>query len=118
MFYSLLKQTGTTFAEYQNFEEIKPKIVIGNDCWIGDRVYLIGGVNVGDGAVILSGAVVTKDIPPYSIVGGVPARVLKYRYDEETINYLLKVKWWNKPIDWIKNNWELFSDMDKFKDNV
>lgn len=67
---------------------------IGNDVWIGDHVVVMGGVKIGDGAVIGSGAVVTKDVPPYAIVGGVPAKVIKYRFDEETIRELLDLKWW------------------------
>lgn len=60
---------------------------IGSDCWIGTGVFLVGGIVIGNGAVVLAGAVVTKDVPPYAIVGGVPARILRYRYDEETINF-------------------------------
>lgn len=70
-------------------------VVIGNDVWIGCRAVIMAGIKIGDGAVIASGAVVTKDVPPYAVVGGVPAKVLKYRFDEKTINRLLNVKWWD-----------------------
>lgn len=70
-------------------------VIIGNDVWIGCRAIIMAGVTIGDGAVIGSGAVVTKDVPPYSVVGGAPAKIIKYRFDEETIQRLLKVKWWN-----------------------
>lgn len=70
-------------------------VLIGNDVWIGCRAVIMAGVTIGDGAVIGAGAVVTKDIPPYAIVGGVPAKIIKYRFDEKTIHRLLKVKWWN-----------------------
>ena len=60
-------------------------------------------------------AVVTKDVPPYAIVGGIPAKVIGYRYDEETIDFLLKIKWWNNDINWFKENWELLCDLDKLK---
>lgn len=118
--FSLAKQTGYTFAESQNFEELryaedKYPVVIGNDCWIGQRVSIISGATIHDGAVVLAGAIVTKDVPPYAIVGGVPAKVIGYRYDDETIQFLLKVKWWNKPVQLLKENWELFSDLNKFK---
>ena len=68
-----------------------------------------------DGAVVLAHAVVTKDVPPYAIVGGVPAKVIGYRYDEDTIDFLLKVKWWNKDKKWFKEHWELLCDIDKMK---
>lgn len=115
MFFSLRKQTGKTFAKKQLFEELKEPIEIGHDCWIGQRVFIVGGVKIGIGAVVLAGAVVTKDVPPYSIVGGVPAKVLKYRYDDDTIKFLLKSEWWNRPIDWLEANYELFCDIDEFK---
>lgn len=67
---------------------------IGNDVWIGDRVVIMSGVKIGDGAIVAAGAVVTKDVPPYAIVGGIPARVIKYRFDEKTIHRLLDLQWW------------------------
>lgn len=115
LFYSLKKQAMVTFATYQRFDEIKLGLQIGNDCWIGVRAFLSPGVKIGDGAVVLPGAVVTKDVPPYAIVGGVPARVLKYRYDEETIAWLLKVKWWDRPVDWLRSHWELLGDLEALK---
>lgn len=75
--------------------EMYKQTCIGNDVWIGHGVVIKGGVTVSDGAVIGAGAVVTKDIPPYSIVVGVPAKVIGYRFDQETINLLLKSAWWN-----------------------
>ena len=116
MFFSLKKQTGITFAKEQLFDEMRAPITIGNDCWIGQRAFFVGGLSIGDGAVVLAGAVVTKDVPPYAIVGGVPAKVLKYRYDEETIKFLLEKKWWNMPIEWLKENSALLCDIDKLKE--
>lgn len=115
MFFSLLKQSMVTFAKEQRFKEMLPPVKIGNDCWIGNHVQIVGGKVIGDGAVVLSGAVVTHDVPPYAVVGGVPAKILRYRYDEETIDWLLKVKWWDKPLDWLQENWELLCDMDRLK---
>ncbi len=69
-------------------------VEIGNDVWIGANAVLMGGVKIGDGAVIAAGAVVTHDVPPYAIVGGVPAKVIRYRFSDELIARLLKVQWW------------------------
>lgn len=125
MFFSLNpnhSQSGSTFATEQMFEELKfavPEkqldVEIGNDVWIGERAMLIGGVHIADGAVVLAGAVVTKDVPPYAIVGGVPAKIIRYRYDEETISFLLQAQWWNNTEDWFKENWKLLTDIDKLK---
>ena len=71
------------------------QIIIGHDVWIGHGVKILDGVKIGNGAVIGTGAVVAKNIPPYAIAVGNPARVIKYRFDEETIKKLLAVKWWN-----------------------
>jgi acetyltransferase-like isoleucine patch superfamily enzyme len=68
---------------------------IGNDVWIGRNATLMSGVQVGDGAVIACGSVVTRDVPPYAIVGGNPAKVIRYRFDDETISALLESEWWN-----------------------
>jgi carbonic anhydrase/acetyltransferase-like protein (isoleucine patch superfamily) len=83
-------------------------VKIGSDVWIGANCYIKDGVTIGDGAIIGTGAVVTKDIPPYSIAVGVPAEVIKKRFDEETIQELKELKWWNWDIDKIFRNKELF----------
>lgn len=123
MFYSVQKQLGITFVNQQLFNEYKRAdkngkyaVVIGNDCWIQTRATIIGGVTIGDGAVVLAGAVVTKDVPPYAIVGGVPAKILKYRFTPQQIADLLELQWWNKPIEWIKENAILFSDVEMLTD--
>lgn len=71
--------------------------VIGNDVWIGSKAVILQGVNIGDGSIIAAGAVVTKDVPPFSIVGGTPAKVIRMRFDEKKIEYLLNLKWWDLP---------------------
>lgn len=73
----------------------KGDIVIGNDVWIGYEAVIMAGVTIGDGDIIGTGAVVTKDIPPYTIVGGIPAKPIRKRFKQETIDILLKIKWWN-----------------------
>ena len=94
VFYSLRKQTGATFQKKDlNFEEIK-KVTIGNDVWIGVNAIVLDGVKVGDGVVIAAGAVITEDIPQYAIVGGVPAKLIKYRHEENLRDLLIKSEWW------------------------
>lgn len=80
------------FSEF-DFEGSK-RTIVGNDVWIGRRAIIKAGVKIGDGAVIGSGTVVTKDVPPYAVVAGVPAKIIRYRFDEETIKKLLETKWW------------------------
>lgn len=82
----------------------KGDIVIGNDVWIGYDAVIMAGVNIGDGAVIATRAVVTKDVPPYTIVGGTPAKEIRKRFDKETIDFLLNLKWWDWEFEKIKLN--------------
>ena len=89
------------WVDKNEFKHIEP-CYIGNDVWIGRNVFIKDGITVGDGAILAAGAVVVKDVPPYAIVGGVPARIIKYRFDEKTIKELLELKWWNLPISIIK----------------
>ena len=79
-------------------------IVIGNDVWIGYEAVILAGVTVGDGAIIGARAVVTKDVPPYTIVGGVPARPIRRRFPEETVSALLQLRWWDWPKERIRRN--------------
>ena len=76
--------------------------VIGNDVWIGQKATILPGIHIGDGAIIGANTVVSKDVPPYAIVVGDPGVIKKYRFDEETINLLLELKWWDKPIEEVK----------------
>ena len=78
-------------------------IIIGNDVWIGRGATILSGIKIGDGAVIAANSTVTKDVQPYEIVGGNPARVIKKRFNEKITELLLKLKWWELPVDVIKN---------------
>ena len=94
MFYSKAKQNGVSLVNEVVYEEQK-QTIIGNDVFIGANVTIVDGVKIGDGAVIGAGAVVVKDLPPYAVAVGVPAKVIKYRFDEQTIKRLLEMQWWN-----------------------
>lgn len=102
-----------TFSDNNYFEEYE-KIFIGNDVWIGSKSTIMNGVNIGDGAIIAYGAVVTKDVLPYSIVGGIPAKHLKFRFGEETINKLLEIKWWELNESFLRKHFKLFHNPDEF----
>lgn len=102
-----------TFSDKMYFDEYK-EINIGNDVLIGEDALILGGVKIGDGAIITSRAVVTKDVPPYAIIGGVPAKLIKYRFDEKIIKQLIEIKWWDKELDWLKKNYLTFHNPKEF----
>nr|WP_179190468.1 CatB-related O-acetyltransferase [Enterococcus sp. 4G2_DIV0659] len=104
-FFSVKKQSGITFVDENLFSENKLiekkySVVIENDVWIGSHAKLLEGVTIGTGAIIAAGALVTKDVSPYSIVGGVPARVIGYRFDDSTIKKILESNWWDNNLSW------------------
>ena len=91
-----------------------PPVNIGNDVWIGQNVVILPGVTINDGAVCAAGAVVTHDVPPYTIVGGVPAKTIRKRYSDEIIEKLLKIRWWDWPEEKIRENIEYFYQPEVF----
>ena len=95
-------------------DDINSPPIIGNDVWIGSDVICLQGVKVGDGAILSAGCVVTKDVAPYSIVGGIPAKEIKKRFSENDISILIDFKWWDKSDDWISNNIDLFMNTKHF----
>ena len=120
-FYSKDTHVGFTYSHQNLFNEYeytdpenKYMVEVGNDVWIASDVKLLPGIVIHDGAVIAAGAVVTKDVPPYAIVGGVPAKVIRYRFEKEQIESLLDFQWWNKDEKWIREHAGLFDDIDGF----
>ncbi|MGP1586917.1 MAG: CatB-related O-acetyltransferase [Treponemataceae bacterium] len=102
-------------AVYENSKIRKNEyLTIGNDVWIGANVVLLPGINIADGAVIAAGSVVTKDIEPYAIVGGIPAKLIKYRFSKNIIESFLRIKWWNWDLKKIRENQELFYQPELF----
>jgi len=110
IFFSTSKQSQVTFADKEYFSEFE-NIEIGNDVWLGTNVIIVDGVKVGDGAIVAAGAVVTKDVPSYAIVGGVPAKLIRYRFKKREIEKLLKLKWWDMDTNYLKVNFEKFHNI-------
>lgn len=90
------------------YNRFQAECTIGNDVWIGTNATILRDVAIGDGAVVGANSVVTKDVPPYAIVAGVPARVIKYRFTKEIINKLMELKWWNLSDEIIRSNFDVF----------
>jgi len=127
-FFSASDPTQLTFASKQLFDEhlyvdVEKKyfVEIGSDVWIGNNVIIMDGITIGHGAIIAAGAVVTKSVAPYSVVGGVPAKFIKYRFSEEEISFLLRLKWWEKGQNWLRVHASSFvsiSELRKVLDQV
>jgi len=95
--------------EENSFKEYE-RVIIGNDVWVGMNVLIKGGLTIGDGAVIGAGSIVTKDVPPYAVVVGSPAKIIKYRFTYEIIDKLINSKWWNFSEPFLKKNIQLFEN--------
>lgn len=106
-----------SFVDKSLFEESLP-IVIGSDVWLGARTIIIDGVTIGHGAIVAAGAVVTKDVQPYTIVGGVPAKVIRKRFADTIIEDLLEIRWWQRDMGWISQHAREFTNVAHFLDQV
>jgi len=120
-FYSNSAQYGYTYVSENSFEEIKwideakgIAIDIGNDVWIGSGVAICDGVRIHDGAIVGAGSLVNKDIEPYAIYAGVPAKKIGERFPADTVEKLLELKWWDKDEKWIRENADSFSNPEEF----
>lgn len=111
---------GKSYVNENIFEEFRYtengySLEIGNDVWIGDDVIIMEGIKVADGTIIAGGAMVVKDTEPYSIVGGNPARVIRYRFSKDEIDFLQKLEWWNRGEEWICQYTKYFEDIEKLR---
>lgn len=117
-FYLPNRNGGISFVtEHFYANEFSP-VKVGNDVWIGFRAIIMGGVTIGDGAVVAASAVVTKDVPDYAIVAGVPARIVGYRFDEATIAKIKQSKWWENDEEWFLKHSEVMRDIEKFLEGI
>lgn len=112
-FYSKRASVPVRIGIDQFFVEEK-RIKIGHDVWIGSNCVILDGISIGNGAIIAAGSVVTKDVKPYSIVGGVPAKIIRMRFEDDQITLLENFKWWDKDLDWLRTHSKLFLDSDLF----
>jgi acetyltransferase-like isoleucine patch superfamily enzyme len=101
-----------SFNYIQGHPKTKGNVIIGNDVWVGMNAVILSGIKIGDGAVIAACSLVVKDVPAYAIVGGNPAKVIKYRFDEKKIKGLLALKWWDWPIEKVIENVEILQSSD------
>lgn len=121
-FYCKDRDAGRCFVNSNKFDEIRyadeenqTMVTIGNDIWIATDCKILAGVKIGDGAVVVTGAVVTKDVPPYAVVGGIPAKIIRYRFAENEIEWLMNLRWWDRDENWIRKYAEYFEDIETLK---
>lgn len=112
VFYAGRDSVKTKFSEHVLAKH--PAVDVGNDVWIGRSAIVLGGVTIGDGAVVGAGSVVTKSVPPYAIVAGNPARIIRYRFEDKIIRELEDIQWWNFTDARLRDLGEYFNDVDRF----
>lgn len=123
IFYSEYSKIGKTYVENNIYQEHRYtpsgySAEIGNDVWIGADVSIMEGVTIADGSIVAAGANVIKDTEPYSIVAGNPAKIVKYRFAEDDINFLLSIQWWNKENAWLDKYAKYFGDIRQFREAI
>ncbi|WBY07962.1 CatB-related O-acetyltransferase [Sphingomonas sp. 7/4-4] len=110
VFYLSRPVAGWDFVDKDGLKEFAPTR-IGNDVWIGLGAIVRDGVTIGDGAIVAAGAVVVRDVEPYAIYGGVPARLIRYRFSEEEIEWLMALRWWDRGLPWIRAHAHAFENI-------
>ncbi len=123
MFYSTHSNVRKSYTSEMLFEEFRYtkngySVEIGNDVWIGDGVTIMEGICIADGTIVAAGANVIKDTEPYSIVGGNPAKLIRYRFKQEDIKFLLNLKWWDRGEAWIDEYAKYFNDIKYLRENI
>jgi len=113
IFYRDNSRAGYTFTTELEYDEYG-SVEIENDVWIGTNTIIMPGVKISNGAIIAAGAIVTKNIPPFAIAGGIPAKVIKFRFDDSTVKYLQEIKWWNRDPEYLKANYKYFHSIESF----
>lgn len=116
-FFSTNAQSGPSLTATSKFDEFS-HTCIGNDVWIGARAILLDGVSIGDGAVVGAGSVVTREVGPYSVVGGVPNRLIRRRFPDDQVAFLLRLQWWQRDLHWPREHAHLFHDIDLLRSSV
>lgn len=116
-FYSVTQPIVKTFSSSDTFNPFK-RTIVGHDVWLGHNSVIMDGIKIGTGAVVAAGAVVTNNIPDYAIVAGVPARLIKFRFDERVRNLLLESQWWDWPDEHLKHRCQLFLEPEKFTNTL
>jgi len=116
-FFSNTQPLAKSFAS-RNICATSQQTIIGHDVWIGQGAMIMDGVNVGHGAIVAAGAVVTKAVPAYAIVGGVPAKVIRFRFAKDICSWLEDAAWWNCSDEWLKEHTELFASPEALKQSI
>lgn len=117
IFHEFRSSTGWNFVSKNSYDS-SPATVVGSDVWFGQNAIVKAGLKIGHGAVIGAGAVVTKDVAPYAIVGGVPAKVLRMRFSDDRIESLLRNPWWERSTEWIRQNLDSLRSVDAYVSHV